>query len=66
MLMERMVWFVYTRMAVPGLMGVAELTVVVEGFAVVEWPVRPNNLNISVKFKTLSRNNSHFFSIDFL
>jgi len=40
--------------------------VVVEGFAVVEWAVRPNNLNISVKFKTLSRNNSHFFSIDFL
>ncbi len=27
--MERMVWFGYTRMAVPGLMGVAELMVVV-------------------------------------
>jgi hypothetical protein len=30
MVMEGMVWFGYTRMAVPGLMGVAELTVVVE------------------------------------
>ena len=45
--------------------GLAELTVVVEGFAVVEWAVRPNNLNIRVIFKTLSSNNSHFFSIDF-
>jgi|LakMenEpi03Aug12_release.lakeMendotaPanAssembly.Ray.scaffolds.fasta_scaffold4532555_1 hypothetical protein len=35
-LMERMVWFVYTRMAVPGLMGVAELTVVVEWLTAVE------------------------------
>jgi hypothetical protein len=32
---------------------------------VVEWAVRPNNLNISVKLKTLSSNNLHFFYIVF-